>query len=97
MKRQRDEDIWEKIKEAQKDPEFIRAVYEFIRFHTGSKKWSIAERLKYPKIMKHPMPKAKKDICNQILEWQKDPEFIRAAYEFILYHTGHRKADTKSG
>lgn len=25
----------------------------------------------------------KKDIFKQIIEWQKDPEFIRAAYEFI--------------
>lgn len=29
------EDIWEKIKEWQKDPEFIRAAYEFVRLHTG--------------------------------------------------------------
>jgi len=28
-------DIWEQIKEHQKDPEYIRAAYEFIRFHTG--------------------------------------------------------------
>ncbi len=28
-------DIWEKIKEAQKNPDFIRAGYEFIRLTTG--------------------------------------------------------------
>jgi len=28
------------------------------------------------------------DICEQIREHQKDPEFIRAAYEFIRLTTG---------
>jgi len=28
-------DIWEQIKEHQKDPDFIRAAYEFIRLTTG--------------------------------------------------------------
>ena len=27
--------------------------------------------------------KAKKDIFERIVEWQKDPDFIRAADEFI--------------
>ncbi len=31
----RDKDIWKKIEEAQKDPEYIRAAYEFIRLTTG--------------------------------------------------------------
>ena len=34
-KQKQKQDIWEQIKEAQKDPEFIRAAYEFIRYHTG--------------------------------------------------------------
>jgi len=34
--------------------------------------------------------KDKKDIFEQIKEWQKNPEFIREAYEFIRYTTGHR-------
>ena len=29
------------------------------------------------------------DMIQQIKEWQKDPEFIRAAYEFVRLHTGH--------
>jgi hypothetical protein len=32
--------------------------------------------------------KAKEDIWDQIKEWQKDPDFIRAAYEFVRHHTG---------
>ncbi len=28
-------DIWERIKEHQKNPEYIRAAYEFIRLTTG--------------------------------------------------------------
>ena len=35
--------------------------------------------------------KSKKDVIHQIKEWQKDPEFIREAYEFIRYHTSHRQ------
>ncbi|HLC89306.1 MAG TPA: hypothetical protein VJG49_04690 [Candidatus Nanoarchaeia archaeon] len=34
----------------------------------------------------------KKDIWEEIKEWQKDPEFIRAAYEFVRYHTGGRRS-----
>ena len=34
--------------------------------------------------------KKQNDIWKQIKENQKDPEFIRAAYEFIRYHTSHR-------
>jgi len=30
---------------------------------------------------------AKKDMCEQIKEWQKDPEFLRAAREFIRLTT----------
>ena len=41
------------------------------------------------------MVKKEKDIWEQIKEWQKDPEFIRAGYEFIRYHTGHRKMPPK--
>ncbi|MBS3123555.1 hypothetical protein J4437_02875 [Candidatus Woesearchaeota archaeon] len=39
--------------------------------------------------------KVKKDIWEQIKESQKDPEFIRAAYEFIRYHTSHRRNAVK--
>ena len=39
--------------------------------------------------------KQKKDITTQIKEWQKDPEFIRAAYQFIRMHTGHTPSKTK--
>lgn len=35
--------------------------------------------------------KHNEDLCQQIKKWQKDPEFIRAAYEFIRYHTSHRE------
>jgi len=34
--------------------------------------------------------KDKTDVWQKIKEWQKDPEFIRAAYEFIRYHTSPR-------
>jgi len=33
--------------------------------------------------------KVEKDIFEQIKEWQKNPDFIRAAYEFIRRTTGH--------
>ena len=33
--------------------------------------------------------KKKTDVWERIKEWQKDPEFIRAGYEFIRIHTGH--------
>ncbi len=32
--------------------------------------------------------KVRKDIWEKIAEWQKDPDFVRAAYEFIRFHTG---------
>lgn len=32
--------------------------------------------------------KGKEDIFEKIIEWQKNPEFIRAAHEFIKNHTG---------
>ena len=35
--------------------------------------------------------KEKKDFFVQLKEWQKDPEFIRAAYEFVRFHTGHHR------
>ena len=31
--------------------------------------------------------KEKKDICEKIVEWQEDPNFIRAAREFIRLTT----------
>lgn len=31
----------------------------------------------------------KKDFWKEIKEHQKDPEFIRAAYEFVRLTTGH--------
>ncbi len=40
--------------------------------------------------------RAKKDIISQIEKWQKDPEFIRAAYQFIRLHTGHAPSKSKS-
>ena len=39
--------------------------------------------------------KHNEDLCKQIREHQKDPEFLRAAYEFIRYHTGHRAMPAK--
>jgi len=32
------------------------------------------------------------DLINEILQAQKDPEFIRAAYEFIRHHTGKSRS-----
>ena len=31
--------------------------------------------------------KEKKDFCKQIVKWQKDPDFIHAACEFVLLTT----------
>jgi len=38
--------------------------------------------------MKRKKSKSKEDIWKQIKEWQNDPEFLRAAFDFIRYHTG---------
>lgn len=36
---------------------------------------------------KEKMKKDRKELCKQIEEWQKDPDFIRAAREFIRLTT----------
>ncbi|MBS3138282.1 hypothetical protein J4207_01095 [Candidatus Woesearchaeota archaeon] len=93
-------DVCKDITEHMKYPEYVRAAYEFIRYSTGlhrpAKNPMSRISQKKVKFSGNTDPKAKKDICDRIKVWQKDPEFLRAGFEFILYHTGHRRLDTKS-
>gem|GEM_PF-3104357 len=41
-------------------------------------------------MVKKTSKKQREKFWAELKEHQKDPEFIRAAYEFVRYHTGHR-------
>ena len=45
--------------------------------------------------MKRKIGVSKEDAWERIKGHQRDPEFIRAAYEFIRYHTSHRRVPAK--